>query len=488
MGYSPVHGELTSRISTPMEDDEHQPRPSRPLWTSLRSWKWELATWLLGTTALGAIITLLILYRDKPVKNWPVGFSLATTIAALSQVAQSALLVSVSACIGQLKWSYLRNERSTLDISRFEEASRGPRGSLMLLLSTRPHLVSVGAIATILLLGFSPFAQQSVTIEVRSTNGISSPTSAIIGRSVQYVNDATNASFVEYDLDSQSRISIMYHPHMSKGILAGILDDVSSPSDVIGSCQAEVCTWEPYQTLAVCSFVEDISADGAMDEPGPYSPDGSRMYYVGPESWSRDQTGVNISETFWMNTQIDTQDPDARAENYAPLRNISTTYVAYYPPCDHNGNPRADWVGQRDDAANWKGFQGSLILCLQTLNSTYNLTMQTKVIDTQIDLDWQIKPGVSNDSQYRYCVTGQDNEEYCVGDTDITEWEYLMAKSLTGAAAIYPNEANYSFTGQLAPNIVTDVLGDSPAYCNGSTVKGGFERRMNNIAISMSNT
>ncbi|EUC35734.1 hypothetical protein COCVIDRAFT_112406 [Bipolaris victoriae FI3] len=138
MEYSPVHKEPIPRISTPTEDDKHRNHPSRPLSTSLRHWKWELATWLLGTTALGAIIALLIVYRDEPLRNWTAGFSLATTIAALSQVAQSALLVSVSSCIGQLKWSYLRNERLTLDISRFEEASRGPRGSLMLLLSTRP--------------------------------------------------------------------------------------------------------------------------------------------------------------------------------------------------------------------------------------------------------------------------------------------------------------------------------------------------------------
>jgi hypothetical protein len=57
--------------------------------------------------------------------------------------------------------------------------------------------VSVGAIATIFLLGFSPFAQQSATIGVRSINGTFFSTSATIGRSVQYVNDATNASFVE---------------------------------------------------------------------------------------------------------------------------------------------------------------------------------------------------------------------------------------------------------------------------------------------------
>ncbi|KAI2479997.1 hypothetical protein Ptr902_08178 [Pyrenophora tritici-repentis] len=113
--------------------------------------------------------------------------------------------------------------------------------------------------------------------------------------------------------------------------------------------------------------------------------------------------------------------------------------------------------------------------------------MHTEIVDTQINLDWQIRPGISIDSQYQYCVTGHNNEEYCVGDADITEWEYLIAESLTGAAAVYPNETSYGFTGQYAPNIASDVLGDSPAYCTGSEA-GGFEQRMNNIAISMSNT
>lgn len=112
--------------------------------------------------------------------------------------------------------------------------------------------------------------------------------------------------------------------------------------------------------------------------------------------------------------------------------------------------------------------------------------MQTKVIDTQINLDWQIEPRVSNDSQNQYCVTDQDNEEFCVGDRDMTEWEYLLAMSLTGAAAVYPDEIIYGYIGQFAPNIATDVLDHSPAYCTESTANG-FKQGMDNIAVSMSN-
>jgi hypothetical protein len=50
-----------------------------------------LKTWLLGTGALGAIVTLLVLFKDGPLKKWTPDFRLATVIAALSQVAQSSL-------------------------------------------------------------------------------------------------------------------------------------------------------------------------------------------------------------------------------------------------------------------------------------------------------------------------------------------------------------------------------------------------------------
>jgi hypothetical protein len=72
--------------------------------TLLREWKWEIATWLLGSCALGAIIALLIIFQDRPLRDWTPHVRPAPVVAALSQIAQSALLFSVSSCIGQLKW------------------------------------------------------------------------------------------------------------------------------------------------------------------------------------------------------------------------------------------------------------------------------------------------------------------------------------------------------------------------------------------------
>jgi hypothetical protein len=119
------------------EKDTRGPSQSRSVRTLLWEWKWEFLTWLLGTGALASLVALLVVFRERSLEDWTLDIGLATVVAALSQVAQSALLVSVSSCIGQLKWDWLRSKRSVSDLDRFEEASRGPQGSLMLLPKTR---------------------------------------------------------------------------------------------------------------------------------------------------------------------------------------------------------------------------------------------------------------------------------------------------------------------------------------------------------------
>lgn len=100
---------------------------------SLRNWSWELTTWVLGTAAFVVIVVLLITFEGKRFDEWHSDIQITTIIAALSQLAQSALLVSLAACLGQLKWTWLRDERSAQDLQLFDEASRGPYGSLRLL-------------------------------------------------------------------------------------------------------------------------------------------------------------------------------------------------------------------------------------------------------------------------------------------------------------------------------------------------------------------
>jgi hypothetical protein len=80
-----------------------------------------------------SILVLLLTFRDEPLYHWHSTVQISAIVAIMSQVAQSALIVSVAATIGQAKWSRLRKKQETLEIERFDEAMRGPEGSLKLL-------------------------------------------------------------------------------------------------------------------------------------------------------------------------------------------------------------------------------------------------------------------------------------------------------------------------------------------------------------------
>jgi hypothetical protein len=74
----------------------------------LRRWRWEIFTYLLGTSAFIAILVILLSAQHKPPQSWVLGseyeIEITAIVAALAQTAQSAFLVPISYCIGQLKW------------------------------------------------------------------------------------------------------------------------------------------------------------------------------------------------------------------------------------------------------------------------------------------------------------------------------------------------------------------------------------------------
>ena len=98
-----------------------------------RQWLWELLAWLSGTLCVVVIIVLLVSYNGKLLSQWRSNISLNTIAAILSQAAVSALLVSVSTCIGQMKWEWYHRNNCLIDMDLFDSASRGPQGSLYFL-------------------------------------------------------------------------------------------------------------------------------------------------------------------------------------------------------------------------------------------------------------------------------------------------------------------------------------------------------------------
>lgn len=106
--------------------------------------------------------------QDKPVSRWPFGISINAAIAILSTACTAATMYNVSAFIGQLKWLYLKARPRQLDsVQVFDGASRGPYGSIIFLFKISWNMATLGAVITILRLGFSPMVQQVISLEPR---------------------------------------------------------------------------------------------------------------------------------------------------------------------------------------------------------------------------------------------------------------------------------------------------------------------------------
>jgi hypothetical protein len=113
-----------------------------------KEWRWELFTWSLGTAAIFTIMILLSGFRNQPTEQWKSRIQMNAMIAALAQTAQTALLVPIASSIGQLKWIWFQQKpRSTIDLERYDQASRGPEGSIKLLFRyPKPYVTHVNSI------------------------------------------------------------------------------------------------------------------------------------------------------------------------------------------------------------------------------------------------------------------------------------------------------------------------------------------------------
>lgn len=74
------------------------------------------------------------------------------------------MMTPVVECISQLKWLWFVRKQKLVDFQAFDDASRGPTGSLILIGKLRGlHLVILGAIIAVFSIVFGAFAQQVVT-------------------------------------------------------------------------------------------------------------------------------------------------------------------------------------------------------------------------------------------------------------------------------------------------------------------------------------
>ncbi|KAH7113747.1 hypothetical protein B0J11DRAFT_139418 [Dendryphion nanum] len=226
-----------------------------------KKWLLEIISWSISALCMAIILVALVLLQGQKLSKWPLNstISLNTFVATFSRIASAALLLPVSEALGQLKWSWFfqGTSKKMWDFEIFDNASRGPWGSLQLLLRTKGRkLAALGAAIVLLAIAMDPFFQQVVdTVDRWTLEGVSS-----IPRVVRY-GPKYNKFFVggqrQSFVDPTLR-AVAADFFYSNGTQPLSLGNGTRPEIPI-TCPTSNCTWPPYESLGFCSTCADVS-------------------------------------------------------------------------------------------------------------------------------------------------------------------------------------------------------------------------------------
>ncbi|KAI0535571.1 hypothetical protein GGR58DRAFT_529320 [Xylaria digitata] len=200
-------------------------------------WTGEYIALALSTSAVTALIILLGYINNLRLSHWKSPVSPTTTVSILAAISRASLAFAISSCLGQAKWNRLRKQSDVLlAFERFDEASRGPWGSLWLIV----WLTLVRVVA------FEPSFQAII-----SFNGnIDSPDAILEAR-------LSRSEFLDigtYDRDDYAgwlTISTLPNETASLSVYNGFYNSsVAKKETASFICPTANCTWSPFTTLA----------------------------------------------------------------------------------------------------------------------------------------------------------------------------------------------------------------------------------------------
>jgi hypothetical protein len=320
----------------------------------LKRWLLEILSWLFSALCMAVAIGVLIYLKDEPLSKWQLAertpLTLNAFISILSKMAGAALLLPVSEALGQLKWSwFLEHSKQMWDFEIFDNASRGPWGSMLLLIRTKAKaLAALGAVIMLASLALDPFFQQVVDFPDRWAL---QNTSSAIPRVAEYHPPYTSAFWGGFEATSEDRslAAVAKEFFYANGTQPITFGNGTRP-DIPLSCPTSNCTWPAYETLAVCSSCADVTEDldltfaclnttidwsanwtGPLEkEPYPIAPVcGYFLNYTGSTSTNTSDTPVLISGYIMHGMESDSSPGEALLVRNVPLTDFDTR-MPYY--------------------------------------------------------------------------------------------------------------------------------------------------------------
>ncbi|KAH6695848.1 hypothetical protein BKA61DRAFT_711009 [Leptodontidium sp. MPI-SDFR-AT-0119] len=214
------------------------------------------------------IALFLVLWRinRKRQTSWTFKFTPNTVISVLSTTAKSSSLFVSSAAIGQEKWVWfgLGNRvgypdgTRLADLQVFDDASRGPLGSISLLWMTKcsRRLASLGALVTIISLAMDPFTQQVLEIQFRQSVSHNNLTVESDVQRTERYNSFSSTTLEPSNGDANLTKYVTLS--MRASIINGLMTSPIIPINL--KCPTGNCQWPVIPSLGVCSECVELSS------------------------------------------------------------------------------------------------------------------------------------------------------------------------------------------------------------------------------------
>lgn len=145
----------------------------------------------LSLVSAALLIPVLVRVDGLPVEDWSYAILPNTILSILTNITKTAIMVPIAACLSQMKWDHFHYRANSLDhLQLYDDASRGPWGSFILLVTGRAKVISAWAFAivTLVALGIDPSTQQ--TIETRTKRVEMKNVTALVGLAQNYSSKA----------------------------------------------------------------------------------------------------------------------------------------------------------------------------------------------------------------------------------------------------------------------------------------------------------
>ncbi|PSR82162.1 hypothetical protein BD289DRAFT_23249 [Coniella lustricola] len=257
-------------------------------------WWWEIGASLLSLLCVILITTVLVKFNNTPLASWPFWIQPNSLISVFTTVGHSAMMVPIASCISELKWRHFRLQAHPLShLQCFDEASRGPWGSLVVIFKLRTKaLVVVGfALISLIALGYDPSTQQILSFsqkEVLEPNSNATFWYATNYESKAYAQDSNFSTY-------QDGVATLPNTDLFKlqsAIVNGLAGTTVTPQY---TCSGEWCSWDTFTALAVCSDYANVTDSTTVNCTGTWA-EGLECQYVFPD------TGHTTNLTFAMQT------------------------------------------------------------------------------------------------------------------------------------------------------------------------------------------